>query len=119
MAVQIVFNHLPQVAAATKAGADDLSNELAKIAKNEAERLVPVRFGFLKAGIHLEGEGDTEVSVVASSVQGGANREYSQYVEYGTRFMAAQPFMTPAYVAALAALPAKSAAYGAKIEAAA
>lgn len=119
MPVVIVYNHLPQVIAAVIANEDDLSKDVATTMKNAAEFFSPVRTGALRNGIQLEGEGSRTVYVTASSIEGGATREYARYVEYGTRFTPAQPFMMPGFVSGLIALPRHARAYGAKIEAAA
>lgn len=56
-----------------------------------ASRLAPVDTGFLRR------------SIVFAIADGGltatskAGAEYAPYLEYGTRFMSAQPFMRPAY----------------------
>ena len=58
--------------------------------QQEAMKTVPVDTGELKRsiGLHLEDGGLTAVVE--------ATKEYAGYVEYGTRFMAAQPYMRPA-----------------------
>ena len=96
MPVYIVFNHLPQAAATCLARQDDVSKAVAEFIKDRAQGMVPVLSGSLKAGIHLEGEGGTQVSIIADSQHGGAERAYAHYVEYGTRYMGAQPYMGPA-----------------------
>jgi HK97 gp10 family phage protein len=73
----------------------------------------------LRSGIDVEGAG-TSVVVKASSLDGGGEREYAAYNEYGTRYMGAQPFMLPGYQAAMgSSVPAAVAEYAAKIEGAA
>lgn len=56
-----------------------------------AQRNAPVDTGFLRRMITM--------SLTNSGFTGRstAGAEYSPYPEYGTRFMAAQPFMGPAY----------------------
>ena len=54
-----------------------------------AKRLVPVDTGLLRNSIISTMESDL-TGVVSTNV------EYSVYVEYGTRKMSAQPYMTPA-----------------------
>lgn len=51
----------------------------------------PVRHGDLKRSIELLIEDDGLTSVVKPGM------EYAAYVEYGTRFMAAQPYLRPAF----------------------
>lgn len=55
-----------------------------------AKQLAPVRTGHLVRNIKTRFNKGGLVGVVTS------NAEYSIYVEYGTRKMAAQPYMTPA-----------------------
>lgn len=56
-----------------------------------AQICVPVDTGFLKDSIELDLIDDGLTAVVE------AYAEYAAYVEYGTRFMAAQPYIRPAY----------------------
>ncbi len=120
MPVTVVYNHLPRCAAACLERAPELSQAVAEVMRDGAQAAVPVLTGALRTGIQLEGTGGTEVSVTASSIAGGATREYSQYVEYGTRHASSQPFMMPGFVAGVASVPVKGRTeFGAYIEAAA
>lgn len=56
-----------------------------------ASRLAPVDTGFLRRSIIFE---IANGGLTATSTAGA---EYAPYLEYGTRFMSAQPFMRPAY----------------------
>ena len=56
----------------------------------EAQRLSPVLSGNLKGSIRLEILGDGFIAEIAE------HTEYGKYLELGTRFMEAQPYMTPA-----------------------
>lgn len=58
--------------------------------QEKAMKNAPVDTGFLKREIKLEMDNSNSVGLVI------ANAEYSPYLEYGTRFMSAQPFMRPA-----------------------
>lgn len=58
--------------------------------QQEAQQTVPVDTGTLKRSIQLHIEDGGLTAVVEAST------EYAGYVEYGTRFMAAQPYMRPA-----------------------
>ena len=60
--------------------------------QNKAMRAVPVDTGNLKRSISLE-EGNDGLSVRVS-----APTEYAEYVEKGTRFMDAQPYMKPSHL---------------------
>lgn len=57
--------------------------------QRSAMRLVPVRTGDLKRSIHIE-EHDAGLTFIVE-----AATEYAAYVEWGTRFMEAQPYMRP------------------------
>lgn len=117
MPVTIVFDHTDRAAAAIIANSDELTRKVADTSKDWAETHVPVLTGALKRGIQIEGTGRS-LAVTASSREGGAPREYARYVEYGTRYTAAQPFMLPAHVAGLLSVPRHGAVFGAAIEAA-
>ena len=56
--------------------------------KAEAEKLVPVRTGYLKSTINATTDG--------FHCSAEATAEYAEYVEYGTWCMEAQPYFTPA-----------------------
>jgi HK97 gp10 family phage protein len=64
--------------------------------KMDAERLVPVRTGFLQSSIFAKCEG--------WQIQVGAEAEYAAAVEFGTLNMRAQPYLTPAVEAHLPSL---------------
>jgi HK97 gp10 family phage protein len=64
--------------------------------KLEAERLVPVRTGYLQSSIFAK-SGGWEIQV-------GAEAEYAAVVEFGTFNMRAQPYLTPAIQAQLPSL---------------
>lgn len=60
--------------------------------QNKAMRSVPVDTGNLKRSLTLEGGNDGLSSRVY------APTEYAEYVEKGTRFMDAQPYMKPSFL---------------------
>jgi HK97 gp10 family phage protein len=64
--------------------------------QNRATQLCPVDTGRLRASI------DHEMGVDAEGAYAlvGSNVEYAGYVEFGTRFMAPQPYLRPALAAA-------------------
>lgn len=70
--------------------------------ENSAKRFAPVDTGRLRASITtVFGQDDQgQVALV------GSNVEYCVYVETGTRFMQAQPFLRPALYGSSAAFPA-------------
>lgn len=55
-----------------------------------AQRIVPVDTGRLRASITTRDSGPLNFEVYT-------NVDYAGYVEWGTRYMAAQPYMRPAY----------------------
>lgn len=59
----------------------------------KAQRNAPVDTGTLKRSISLE------LRDGGLTAESEATAEYAPYVEWGTRFMNAQPFMRPAYYA--------------------
>ena len=61
--------------------------------QESAQRKVPVDTGNLKRSIELE----IRDSGLTAEVEPTA--EYAAYVEYGTRYMNAQPYMRPSYTA--------------------
>lgn len=63
--------------------------------ERDMEVAVPVDTGYLKdtIGTHIKDNGMT--ARVGASMNG--NADYAAYVEYGTRFMDAQPYFNPAF----------------------
>jgi HK97 gp10 family phage protein len=61
---------------------------------NEAKALCPVKTGTLRRSIITEITTSTSTRAIASI---GPTVDYGIYVEFGTRHMAAQPFMRPAF----------------------
>ena len=60
--------------------------------QEKAQRSAPVDTGNLKRSIRLDIRNEGMTAEVA------ATADYSGYVEYGTRFMNAQPYMRPAFL---------------------
>jgi HK97 gp10 family phage protein len=63
-------------------------NDWAQRVATQAERNTPVRTGYLRSTIYAE------VKEWVAAV--GARAAYSYFVEFGTRYMMAQPFLYPA-----------------------
>lgn len=103
------FNHIPALIASMGKIGQGVTDATVDIMKEAAREAAPVMTGRLKLGIHsstrTKGPGISEGEVTASSRDGGAEREYAAYNEYGTRYMAPQPFMKPGYVVGLTFLP--------------
>lgn len=78
---------------------EPLLRELAEDVARDAQALAPQRTGELKTSVHVDG-----VYANAAYVQANARdakdrpgeQAYAYFVEKGTSFMAAQPFMRPA-----------------------
>lgn len=75
--------------------AKDLARRAIQVDRT-AKRLCPVDTGRLRSSINWK-LGRDHVGLLAII---GTNVAYAPYVEFGTRFMAAQPFLRPALAAA-------------------
>lgn len=69
--------------------------KVARLTERNAQRFVPELTGALHRGITSHSHG-LSAEISASSLAGGADREYSDYVEYGTSDTRPQPYMRPA-----------------------
>lgn len=91
MSVQVRLNlaRLRRVIAGEKQaierGVEKGAEQIAELAR----QLAPYETGELRESIHVEPASEGVVRVVADA-------PYAAYVEFGTRKMAAQPFLTPA-----------------------
>jgi HK97 gp10 family phage protein len=70
--------------------------EWAQSVQLDAERLVPIRTGYLQSTIYVK-SADWQIEV-------GAEAPYATAVEFGTRNMRAQPYLNPAIEACLPSL---------------
>lgn len=86
--IYVEFNRLPEISAQMEARASQAVAKAAFDVEARAKAVVPVDTGNLRSSIQ------TETNVLQATVSVGA--DYGIYVELGTRFMGAQPFMTPA-----------------------
>jgi HK97 gp10 family phage protein len=66
--------------------------QAATLVKQEAIWNCPVRTGYLRSTIFYSVNGDEYGFTV------GARAKYGGYVEYGTRYMRAQPYIRPAFI---------------------
>jgi HK97 gp10 family phage protein len=69
--------------------ASELLWRLARAVRDDAKRIVPVRTGRLRASIGITDPGRERVVIDATA-------PYAGYVELGTRYMRAQPYLRPA-----------------------
>lgn len=87
--VQIVRNDIPRAARSGVQRAEATVLAVALAVEAHAKTIVPVRTGNLKNSIHTWREGPSHYAV-------GTTVEYAPYVEFGTRRMAARPYLRPA-----------------------
>jgi HK97 gp10 family phage protein len=86
---KIVFDKLPQLQGQLRQRASAAVRKAAYDIEAHAKTVVPVDTGNLKNSIQTSVEGDLTAIV-------GTHVEYAPYVEYGTRRMAAKPYLGPA-----------------------
>jgi HK97 gp10 family phage protein len=86
----------PDAGVKISAAVDAMLGRLAEEIAQDARRYAPRDTGALIAGIEATEPTNGSVRVVANRVVPGDDPKVPVYVEYGTRYMAAQPFMRPA-----------------------
>jgi len=80
-----------------KALSNDINNFMLRVAKdmsNEAKRVVPVDTGRLRASIDVE-EQRSDDPIASKAFLIGSDVEYANFVEEGTKFQQAQPYLRP------------------------
>lgn len=95
--VRITKNNIPEVIVALVKQENEMPKNLAAFTEGAAKAQVPVDLGNLRRSIKTRHTGRGKYTVSAKSTEGGAPRDYAHYVEYGTRYTRAQPYMGPAY----------------------
>lgn len=90
LTVRVVSNHLPQAAAAIHAAAVAQVKRATLDVEARAKEVVPVDTGTLRRSIHSVFENGGLTGICGPSVT------YAEPVEFGTRHMAARPYMRPA-----------------------
>ena len=105
--ISITTEGTDQLASAMNSVGDALTREMATVLQefgdsivNEAQAAAPVDTGYMRDHISVTDASDTHVTIVSEA-------DYSGFVEYGTRHMDAQPFITPALDFALSTLQAR------------
>lgn len=92
-----VVNTLPAIIAALPGACDDLAHRVADQLKEDAQSTSPVLEGYLRAEHEVE---QVELGRYEISVQkyegGDRGRRYALFVNFGTVFMAAQPWFSDA-----------------------
>lgn len=86
--VKLLNNHVDTLKRRMKIGSELAAARSARVIAAEAAKNAPVLTGSLRDSIRAEGEGENWVVIVGAP--------YGAYVEFGTRFMAAQPYLLPA-----------------------
>lgn len=86
---RVVFNHFPAIKAGMVMHVEAITGKAALDMEAQMKTRVPVDTGFLRSSIQARKVGPAHWRVTVSA-------EYGLYVEYGTRFMAAQPYFYPA-----------------------
>lgn len=81
-------NHWGEMAAKIRRAAPEMSKQTAAKVLAFAQNIVPVDTGELLSSGHIEQDGDTYYVVFGT--------DHCWYVEFGTMYMAAQPYLTPA-----------------------
>lgn len=79
---------MEQADASMKARVQQRLEDLAESIKETAQRIAPVRTGYLRSTIFIE--------AAEWTVKVGASAPYAVYVEYGTRFMHGRRFISQA-----------------------
>ena len=82
-------NKLPEIIAGTEAKASAIIRKSALDVLSDSHQRVAVKTGHLKATGHVTNDG--------LRAEIGYDADYAIYVEQGTRHMAAQPFLRPAF----------------------
>jgi HK97 gp10 family phage protein len=93
--VRVVFNHLPQASDELHAAVVGQVARSTYDVEKRAKEVVAVRTGTLRRSIHSVFENGGLRGICGPSV------DYGVYVEFGTRHVAARPYMRPAARAVL------------------
>ena len=88
--VTVTFDKFPQIAAALPDKTRAVVRKASFDVEGQAKSRVPVDTGALKNSISTEFEDGGLTGVIAPHM------EYATFVEFGTKRMSAQPYMTPA-----------------------
>lgn len=88
--ISVTFDRFPEIAATMPERTSQVVRKAAFDIEGQAKNRAPVDTGALKNSISTEFEDGGLTGIIAPHV------EYATYVEFGTRRMSAQPYMTPA-----------------------
>ena len=88
--ISVTFDKFPQIAAAMPEKTSQVVRKAAFDIEGQAKNRAPVDTGALKNSISTEFENNGLTGIIAPHM------EYATFVEFGTKRMSAQPYMTPA-----------------------
>jgi HK97 gp10 family phage protein len=88
--ISVTFDKFPQIAAAMPEKTSQVVRKAAFDIEGQAKGRAPVDTGALKNSISTEFEDNGLTGIIAPHM------EYATFVEFGTKRMSAQPYMTPA-----------------------
>lgn len=86
----ITQNRFPAVIVRTNTAVRSLTDQVREVVLREAKAMAPVDTGKLRDSGHIDGD------LVIFDATNDIGREYGSFVEFGTRWTPAQPFLTPA-----------------------
>jgi len=95
--ITVTFDRFPEIAAALPEKASQVVRKASFDIEGQAKNRVPVDTGALKNSISTEFEDNGLTGIIAPHM------EYATFVEFGTKRMSAQPYMTPAAEAVMPA----------------
>ena len=79
----------PDLAVRVQVPSRELLVKVADEIVKDAKRFVPIESGYLRSRIHAERPSGNSIRIVADA-------DYAAFVELGTRYMKAQPYLRPA-----------------------
>ena len=88
LVLRVTSNRFPEIGSALESRVEMVVKKSTLDVEANAKAFVPVDTGFLKNAIGSE--------VIGTSGVVNVGAEYAIFVEYGTRFMSAQPYLNPA-----------------------
>ena len=88
--ISVTFDKFPQIAAAMPEKTSQVVRKATFDIEGQAKNRAPVDTGALKNSISTEFEDNGLTGIIAPHM------EYATFVEFGTKRMSAQPYMTPA-----------------------
>jgi HK97 gp10 family phage protein len=115
--ITVVYNNIPSVI--RQLAVDPIAKHVAEYGQERAQTYAPKLTGHLTSSINVVIDAIIGGWVITVKTGDAVHRDYAHFQEYGTRKMAAQPFMNPAYVDMLQHLEIDAVNFGKRIESAA